>query len=392
MHRRDLDGPRSGALYERALQCLPGGSSRSTLFVPPHPPYASRGEGCRLFDVDGHELIDLQNNYTTLIHGHGNAEVLSGARAALEQGSSFGLPTEAEVEMAETLRARVGWTERWRFANSGTEAVMLALRVARAATGRDGVLRFDGAYHGTYDGALVPGAAGVPKAMAADIVSVPFADSGATLAALDAHGDRIACVLVDAMPNRAGLRPAPQDFVELLRTETRRRGILLVADEVLCFRLAHGGLHSRYGIEPDLLVLGKMIGGGLPVGAVGGRAELMGLLDPRRSDALPHGGTFSANPATLGAGLAALRLYHRVEVDRLNELGEQLRRKLALQGWALSGMGSLMRFHFEDPVSLWWRAYEEGILIGANGLACLSTPMDQALLDEVTRRFARCVE
>jgi glutamate-1-semialdehyde 2,1-aminomutase len=359
------------------------------VYIPPHPPYAARGEGCRLIDVEGRELLDLQNNYTALVHGHAHPQLVEAAIRAIEDGSCFGLPTAAEVDLAEMLAERIPWAGQWRFTNSGTEAVMIALRLARAATGRDALLRFDHAYHGSYDAALVPGSPGVPEALAREIISVPFDDLEATETALEEHGERLACVLVDAIPNRAGLRPASLAFIESLREETRSRGILLVQDEVLSFRLAYGGIHSLYGVEPDLIVLGKLIGGGFPVGALGGRAELMGLFDPHGSRPLSHGGTFTANPVTLRAGMAALELLDREAVDRLNRLGDRLRGQLFDQGWCVTGQGSLIRLHVSDPTTLWWRAYDEGVLIAGTGLLCVSTPMDESVIDEAGERMER---
>lgn len=377
----------SDQLYERARRHLPGGNSRTTVFVEPHPPYARRGHGCYVEDVDGHETIDLQNNYTALIHGHNRAEVTAAAERAIAAGACFGLPTESEIEMAELLSRRVGWATRWRFANSGTEAVMMAIRLARAATGRPGIVRFENAYHGSYDAAMMPGAAGVPDAVAADIHPVPLGDLDAVRAVLDEHGERIACVLFDAMPNRAGLRPAEPEFVTGLRELTAERGVLLIQDEVLTFRVGYGGLHSLYGIEPDLITVGKVVGGGFPVGGFGGRPELMDRFDPRRSEALAHGGTFSANPVTMAAGVAALRLFDRDEVERLNALGDRLRRTLAVQGWRVTGRGSLVRVHSDDPEETWWRLYRNGLLLCGNGLACLSTPMDEAVVETIEKRF-----
>jgi glutamate-1-semialdehyde 2,1-aminomutase len=374
----------SEQLYAAAVSALPGGNTRTTLFVPPHPPYARRGEGYWVEDEDGHRVIDLQNNYTALIHGHAHPSVTAAAVEALQDGSAFGLPTRWEIALAAELSARVPAGELWRFASSGTEAVMMAIRVARAATGRAAVLRFAGAYHGTYDAVV---AADAPGVVARDSVEVPVGDAEGLLAALDTFGPRLAAVVFDAMPNRAGLRPASHEFVELLRRETERRGILLIQDEVLTFRVARSGLHGLYGIRPDLVVLGKLIGGGLPVGAVGGREDVMARFDPRRDGAVGHGGTFSANPVTLRAGLAALAAWDDAAIDRLNALGDRLRETLAGQGWEITGRGSLLRVHVDDPAALWWRLYRAGVLIAVNGLACLSTPMDQTVLDRVADAF-----
>ncbi|HET6509704.1 MAG TPA: aminotransferase class III-fold pyridoxal phosphate-dependent enzyme [Baekduia sp.] len=379
--------PVADALYDRALGHLPGGNSRTTLFVAPHPPYATSGRGHVLRDADGREVIDLQNNYTSLIHGHAHPEVTEAAARALHAGASFGLPTEHEIELAELLSQRVAIADRWRFANSGTEAVMVAIRLARAVTGRDAILRFEGCYHGSADAVVQHGARGVPQGVKDDVVTVPVGDEAALVAALDAHGDRLACVVFDAMPNRAGLRPADPAFVTLLRTETARRGILLLWDEVLTFRAGLGGLQGQYGVEPDITTLGKIIGGGLPVGAIGGRAEIMDAFDPRRDDAVGHGGTFSANPVTLAAGTTAMRLLDATAIDRLNALGDALRERLAAQGWTVTGQGSLLRVHVPDATALWWRLWAKGVLISVNGLLCLSTPMDEDTTAAVADAF-----
>ena len=329
-----------------------------------------------MFDADGREVLDLIGNYTALIHGHAHPAIVAAAVAAINDGASLNLPTPYEIELAAELSRRVPAGERWRFTSSGTEAVMIALRLARAVTGRDVVLRFDGCYHGSYDGALGLGARGVPRALADSIVSIPVGDRQALIKALEARGEELACVLFDAMPNRAGLVPATPEFVDLLREETRRRGILLIHDEIITFRVAFGGLQSMYGLEPDITTLGKVIGGGHPIGAVGGRAELMDIFDPRSPDHLVHGGTFSANPVSMRAGLASLDLLTAEEIDRINALGDRLRQELLDQGWKVTGRGSLLRIHSSDPTAQWWRLYEAGVMIAGNGLAAISTAVD----------------
>jgi glutamate-1-semialdehyde 2,1-aminomutase len=387
---RDTSEDRDGrTLYERALAHLPGGNSRTTVFVPPHPPYALRGEGWRAWDIDGHELLDLQCNYASLVHGHAFAPAVQAATRALMEGSAFGLPTIAEVDLAERLAERVPWAARWRFAGSGSEAVMMAVRAARAATGRDGLLRFEGCYHGSWDAVVQPGARGVPRGAQQDVVSVPVGDEQALLAALEEHGERLACVLLDLMPNRAGLRPASAAFAALVREQTERRGIVLILDEVITFRLCTGGLQALYGIEGDLVVLGKLIGGGLPIGAIGGRAALMEVFDPRASDAVAHGGTFSANPVSLRAGLAALDALDARAIAHIDTLGERLRTGLSELGYATTGRGSLLKVHVADPVELWWRLYHAGVLIALGGLMCVSTPMDDGAIDRALAAFER---
>jgi glutamate-1-semialdehyde 2,1-aminomutase len=380
---------RSAALFERARTVLPGGNTRTTLFVPPHPPYAAYGEGYELVDVDGRRVIDLHANYTALVHGHAHPALVAEATEAVREGSCFGLPTEAEVELAEALCGRVAPLERVRFTNSGTEAVMMAIRAARAASGRPGLLRFEGAYHGTYDAVATETSRGVPDGVGADVGVVPFDDETAFLAALDDRGDQLACVLLDLMPNRVGLRRASESFARLVREETRRREIVLIVDEVITFRLSYGGIQERYGIEGDLVTFGKVIGGGFAIGAFGGRTDLMAAFDPSEPGHVPHGGTFSANPVATRAGLAALRLLDRAAIDRANMLGERLRSELAKLGLDTAGRGSLLQVGIE--LADWWRLYEAGVLVTPNGLAAISTVMDDAVIDEVVARFARAI-
>jgi len=382
-------GQDSEALYERALRVLPGANTRSTLFVPPHPPYAARGEGWRLHDVAGHELVDLHANNSSLVHGHAFAPVARAAAEALADGSAFGLPTASEAQLAECLALRLPWAERWRFAGSGTEAVMMAVRAARAVTARDGLLRFADCYHGSWDAVVQPGSRGVPAAAQRDVLTLPLGDAQAFLAALAEHGERLACVLLDLMPNRAGLRPVEPEFAALVREETARRGILLVLDEVITLRAAVGGLQETYGIEGDLVALGKLIGGGLPIGALGGHAELMDVFDPRRPDAVTQSGTFTANPVSMHAGAAALEHLDAEAIARIDALGELLRTGLRELGYTVTGRGSLLKVHVEDLVDLWWRLYREGVLITASGLACVSTPMDEAVIERALGAFER---
>jgi glutamate-1-semialdehyde 2,1-aminomutase len=376
----------SDALSARASAVLPGGNTRTTLFIPPRPPYAARGSGYELVDADGRTLIDLHANYTSLVHGHAHPAVVAAATEAVREGSCFGLPTEAEVELAESLCERVAALERVRFTNSGTEAVMMAIRAARAFTGRPGVLCFQGAYHGTYDPVLTD-SPGITDGTRADVVCPPFGDEEAFRTAIEERGNELACVLLDLMPNRAGLREASPEFARLVRDETRGREIVLVVDEVITFRLAVGGLHESFRLEPDLVTFGKIVGGGFPVGAFGGRADVMSVFDPHLEGHAPHGGTFSANPVTMRAGLAALRLLDEREIERINALGDRLRGDLATLGLDVAGRGSLLQL--SAPVTgtdFWWRLYEAGVLVAPNGLAALSTPMDDGVVDEVVDR------
>jgi glutamate-1-semialdehyde 2,1-aminomutase len=378
-------------LRDRARRVMPGGNTRSTLFVPPHPPYAVSGAGCVVTDATGHQVVDCNNNYTALLHGHAHPELVAVATEAVAAGSAFGLPTESEVVCAELLRERTGLPS-WRFCNSGTEAVMMALRGARAATGRDLVVRFTGSYHGTYDAVVDPAAPGVPAGVSGSVVTLPQGDGAALAEVLRTRGGEVAAVLIDLMPNRAGLRPADPGFVELVADLTRRAGALLVVDEVITLRLEVGGLHSRYAIEPDLVTVGKVVGGGFPVGGVGGRTEVLDAFSPLTDGPVSWGGTFSANPVTMRTGTAALRLFGPAEVAALNARGDRLREELADRGVPVSGSGSLVRLLLPDPGAAWWRLYERGVLAGTNGLLALSTPMTDDDVDAVRDAVLATVE
>ncbi len=372
-------------LFGRAVQALPGGNTRSTLYVAPHPPYAVSGEGAVVVDSAGHRTIDCNNNYTALIHGHADREILSAAIEVAGKGTAFGLPTAYEVEMAECLQARTGLA-RWRFCNSGTEAVMMLIRGARAHTGRDVIVRFDGSYHGTYDGVVAPDAPGVPAQIIDASLVLPQNDIDTLEATMDRHGHRVAAVLLDLMPNRAGLRPVSDEFASAAQRVTAETGALLAIDEVITFRLGLGGLHRSYGLTPDIISLGKIIGGGFPVGAVGGRADVLDAFSPLGDGPVSWGGTFSANPVTMAAGLTAMRKFPASEISSLNAKGDALRATLRAAGLNVNGSGSLLRLVTDDPTDTWWRLYQAGVLAGTNGLLALSTVMTDEQVEDIADR------
>ncbi len=382
-----VHAPGNRALYERATRRFPGGSSRTTLASASLPVYAVRGEGAIVTDADGHELIDLHGDYSALVHGNAFPPVLAAAREALAAGSAFGLPTERELVLADCLATRVPWAERWRFVGSGSEAVMAAVRAARAASGREKAIRFADCYHGGWDALAKPDDRGVPEGVRREILTLPLGDPSAFLAALDEHEGDVACVLLDPMPNRAGLRPVEPSFARLVREHTRERGVALVVDEVITFRMAPGGMQQLYGIEGDIVTLGKLIGGGLPVGALGGRPEWMDVFDPSRPDAVALAGTFAANPVSMAAGLAALGALDSAAIERIGLLGARLRAGLAASGHEVTGAGSLCKLHAPDLPDLWRRLYRAGVLIAADGLVSASTAMDEASIDRALELF-----
>lgn len=418
---------RSESLYRRAQAVLPGGVSRNAVLRAPCPIYASHGQGCRVTDIEGVERLDVANNMASLIHGHAFAPVVEAVTAQLLHGSAWNMATEVEVEYAEAMTRRVPGFDRIRFVNSGTEAVLCALKAARAYTGRPKIAKVEGAYHGVYDyaevsqtatptdwgapdhPASVPVCSGTPRGVLDDVIVIPFNDPARAVALLDQHAERVACVLIDPLPHRVGMMPASDEFVNAIHTWARRNDSLLVFDEVITFRVGFAGAQERYRIRPDLTTLGKIIGGGFPVGALAGRADVMDVLNPLRKPLLfPHSGTFSANPVTMTAGLTAMRHWDRSAVDRLNALGDRVRRQIAeaiaaeQMPLSVTGAGSLFRVHptrsapenyrdaFHTPAEAALKqrivdaALERGVLLIESCSGALSTPMTESDVDELT--------
>jgi glutamate-1-semialdehyde 2,1-aminomutase len=333
----------SEELFARAQALLPGGVDspvRAFRAVGGTPRFLVRGEGARVVDADGNVYIDYLGSWGPLIHGHAHPRVLEAVVAAAAEGTSFGAPTPREVELAELVTGAVPSIEMVRFVNSGTEATMSALRLARAYTGRDTILKFDGCYHGHADGLLVkagsgplslgaPDSPGVPTDMARHTLSVRYNDLAAVEAAFAAQPEAIAAVIVEPIAGNMGCVPPATGFLAGLRELTRRYGALLVFDEVITgFRVAYGGAQALYGVMPDLTCLGKVLGGGLPVGAYGGPRAIMEQMAP--AGPVYQAGTLSGNPLAMAAGCAALRLLYGDEAyARLEALAAPLAAGLA---------------------------------------------------------------
>ncbi len=364
---------RSASLYARALKVLPGGVSRNTVLREPHPLYADRASGCRVTDIEGVERIDFANNMASLIHGHAHPAIVAAVTEQLARGTAFTLATEIEVRYAEHLCGRNEGFEKLRFVSSGTEAVMASLKAARAFTGRHKIAKVEGAYHGVYDyaeisqtsnpsnwgsaahPASVPVAFGTPPSVLEDVVVIPFNDPQHALAILDEHRGELACVLLDLMPHRVGLTPAEPEFVSALRDWTLVDGSLLVYDEVITFRSEYGGAQEWYDAVPDLTALGKLIGGGFPVGAIAGRRDVMDVMNPLVGDVLfPHSGTFSANPVTMTAGLVTMEMFDHDAVAHVNGLARRAVDGIesAIEATGVSACvtagGSMIRVHLKD--------------------------------------------
>jgi glutamate-1-semialdehyde 2,1-aminomutase len=330
-----LTDTRSAELYRRALELIPGGVNspvRAMGAIGRDPIFIARGEGAELVDVDGNRFIDYVCSWGPLIHGHANSHVLAAIAEAAANGTSFGAPTAAEVELASEVTRRIDGVEMLRMTSSGTEAAMSAVRIARAATGREPILKFAGAYHGHSDGLLaqagsglatqaLPASPGVPASAAAGTIVVPWNDPDALLAATERH--ELAAILAEPLPANMGLVPATDDFLALLRERADATGALLVLDEVISgFRVARGGAQELLGVSGDLVILGKILGGGLPAAALGGRADLMRMLAP--SGEVYQAGTLSGNPLAVAAGLATLELLDEPAYLHLAAITERL--------------------------------------------------------------------
>ena len=418
--------PKSAQLFERAARSLPGGNTRTTIFFDPYPYYFDHGVGCRIYDVDGNERIDFVNNYTSLILGHAHPKVTDAVERQLSRGASAAAPSELEVELAEVIKSRLPSIDLIRFTNSGTEGTMHAIRAARAFTGREKIAKFEGSYHGTHDyaavevsaaGAVGSGAetknAGIPAAVAATVVTLPLNDRDAVERIVSQHKADLAAIIVEPVIGAGGILIPEDGFLQFLRDITRRWDIVLIFDEVISFRIGYHGAQGRFGVTPDLTTLGKIIGGGFPVGAFGGRADIMALFDPRQPNHIGHGGTFNAHPIVMIGGLATLEEMTPAAYERLDQLGADLRSKLlALFGslgiaGQVNQIGSLFNIHFTDrPVTdypavlsgdrqllrdLYIAGLNHGIAFTGRGMGCLSTPMGTPEIDAFVEATRLCL-
>ncbi len=360
-----------------ATELFPGGVNspvRAYRAVGGDPPVLVRGQGARVWDDAGREYVDLVGAYGPLILGHAHPAVVEAIERAARAGGSFGVTHPDEIRLGELIQRRMPSLERLRFVNSGTEAAMSALRVARAATRRDLVLKFEGGYHGHSDGLLakagsglatlgLPGSAGVTHAVAGQTLVVPYNDLSAVEAAFVSHPEHLAAVIVEPVPANVGVVPPAAGFLEGLRRLTSEHGALLVFDEVITgFRVAPGGAQQLYGVTPDLTVLGKIIGGGLPVGAYGGRAELMDLVAP--AGPVYQAGTLSGHPVVMAAGIATLEQLDDSVYAQLGEVGAQLEAGLraALPNARIARVGSLLTAFVADFAGLFQRLRAGGVL------------------------------
>lgn len=399
--------PESRRLHEERSLALPGGNTRSVVHVSPFPLTIVRGEGACITDADGHEYVDLLGEYTAGLYGHSHPVILDAIRAALADGIALGAPNRYESHLARLVCERFPSIKLVRFCNSGTEANLFALSLARVSTGRDAVMVFEGGYHG---GVFFFGHGGSPLNAPFPFVVAEYNDSEGAARLIAEHAHELAAVIVEPLQGSCGVIPGEPEFLRTLRDATREHGVLLVFDEVMTSRLSTGGLQQLLGITPDLTTLGKYIGGGLAFGAFGGREDLLGRFDPARADALPHAGTFNNAVLTMAAGAAGLtQVYTADEVARLNRLGDRLRDRLNAFAaaedleFAATGYGSMVGLHFaRGPIHrqadspdaadlralMHLRLLEEGWSYARRGFIALSVPIGDAEIDG----FAGAVE
>ncbi len=378
--------PASAALMRRAADVMPGGNTRTTAHYPPFPLVVDRADGPFLWDADGNRLIDLLMNYTSLVHGHRYPPVVEAVTAALERGSAWPAASLEQVDLAAVLCGRIASVERVRFCNSGTEAGLLAVRIARRATGRRLLLKAAEGYHGSYD-ELDAG----PETLQAT-----YGDIESFLEQIDRAGDDLAAVVLEPVLASGGIiTPAP-GFLAGVAAAARACGALFVIDEVVTLRLGVGGAQAAAGVSPDLTMMGKLIGGGFPVGAVGGRADLMEQLDPRLPDPLQHSGTFNGNLITCAAGVAATTALTGDAIDRMAGQGRRLAAELEALAkrhrvpLSVTSSGSLVSLHGDEDLleAVHLMALGHGLYIAPRGMMALSTVMTDPLMDEVCERFA----
>jgi glutamate-1-semialdehyde 2,1-aminomutase len=405
-------------LMEEARKVMPGGDTRTTAHFLPYPVFMEKGEGCRLTDVDGNEYIDFMNNFTSLILGHGHPKVVAAVSEQVRRGTAYAAPTETQTRLAEMICARVPSIEQIRFCSCGSEGTLMAARAARAFTGKQKIMKIEGGYNGNHDLGEIslsptsskagpmedpiafPPDKGVALSSVADTLVTPFNEPEITERQIKKHRDEIAALILEPMLGGLGMIPPKLDYLREIRRITAENDILLILDEVITLRLSLGGAQEMFDIHPDLTALGKIIGGGLPIGGFGGRKEIMQQFNPERPHFMWHASTFSGNPVTMAAGIAALEELTPEIYERVNRLGDTLRKKFNqtfqknnIRGQA-TGLGSLLNLHFTDqtihnardsikatigagslPMHFHLCLLQHGIFPAGRQMYCISTPM-----------------
>ncbi|MBU7018453.1 MAG: aspartate aminotransferase family protein [Theionarchaea archaeon] len=387
---------RSHELSERASTVMPGGDTRSVTYFEPYPTFMASGSGCFIQDVDGNTYTDFLNNYTVLVLGHAHPQVVDAVVERVKKGTVFPAPAEEQILLAESIKRRVKSCDLVRFCNSGSEANIQAIRVARAHTKRRKVVKPYGGYHGGFD--------------ISDFLIIPFNDQEKAEDVIRKNKDDIACVIVEPVLGM-GMIPAERDFLQVLRELTLDFDIVFVLDEVVTFRLDMGGAQTLYKITPDITTFGKIIGGGFPVGAFGGNEDLMILFSPQREKFIPHSGSFNGNPVTMTAGIETLKLLDSQAIEELNKRGDLLRSNLNKimedMSVSVSGTGSLLHFHWAESPALNAEEFErqnrawfsklhmlmlmEGVYMAPRGMFNLSRALGEPELDMFVKSAKRVI-
>ena len=415
--------PQSRAVMEEARKYLPGGDTRRSIFFFPYPIWIAHADGCHVFDEDENDYLDFHNCYTTMVLGHGNPGVKAAMKEQLDQGTTaLGAFKKTIVEWAQILCDRVESVDQVRFTCTGTEAVMMALRAARAWTGKDKIVMEYGGYHGAYDAVVFPpDATGLPQSLMANTILVPYNDKEALERTLQAHKGEVAALVLEGLMGAAGMVPAKDDYLKFARKVCSEHEVIFILDEIISFRLDYGGLQHLEAIKPDLTTFGKIMAGGTPSAAFGGRHELMQLYSPD-NQVLHHAGTLNANPLSAAAGVAQMKQLTPELIARINSLGELLAhgmrnafREAEIKG-QVTGMGSLCNVHFGPvPVVDGYTAREttnkdvlhlfhlslinRGILTPERAMFCISSPMTESdiqttieVVRDVVDELKPCIE
>ena len=424
--------PRSQSLWEEARQYLPGGETRSSVFWAPYPIYIDHGEGCHVRDADGVERLDFIGNMTSLMLGNAYPPVVQAIQEQAPHGIVYNSANEQQIRLARLLCQRVPSIEMVRFTNSGTEATLNAIRAARALTGKVKIAKCEGGYHGTHDVVSVsvrtdpsqggdpdrptpvPSVGGLPSEVIDHVIVIPFNNTPVTREILEENVEDLAAVILEPVLGTSGMVPAEREYLTMLREFTQESGVVLIFDEVISFRVAPGGAQEYYGITPDMTTLGKVIGGGFPVGAFGGRRDIMDLFDPTKGPVIAHAGTFNGNTMTMLAGSITLEhltpdVYRSLEIltERLCQGIRDVCAELEVPV-QVTGLGSLFGIHFLDrPVRTWrdaaagdkdlrqrvfWGLLNEGILFTPTLVGCVSSPMGEQEIDSFVQAFRRVLE
>lgn len=429
-YRRRTPGSRK--IHALASKFLPGGNTRSVVYFRPYPLVVARAKGCWLYDVDGNRYLDFVNNYTSSVHGHAHPRIVAAVKKQLERGWTCAAVMEPQHRLAEMICRRFKSMEKVRFCNSGTEATMMAIRAARAYTGRNKILKMEGGYHGSHPEAEIsarprpelagsmerplslPDGPGIPKGVAKEVLVAPFNNEEVAGKIIRQHRRELAAVIVEPMLGIAGQIPPKDGYLQFLREITEQNDVLLIFDEVMTARLAVGGAQEFFRVTPDLTALGKMIGGDLPSGAFGGREEIMELFSPERKEFIHHAGTFNGNALAMVAGMETLRMLNASAINRINSMGESLAEGLekifAEAGITaqVTGAGSLRHIHFtaEEVVDyrsamtsnetaakvLFFSLLTQGVFISPRGMFCISTPMDRKTAGALVEETAKNIE